>query len=262
MISEDGSLKESILSLSTAIRTALLPEVHRCIRDIETDFDSVIEYKTSITQWLKPIIDLSEFYVYPINGITEGLNWWQSVERRNILMDEGEYQWVQPRNNPNIQDAIIYKSVPNSADGNFCDVPSYLPVALDLAYVGSTAVRQIEVGQNVEHVFYSLSKSFGVRNIRTGWYFTRREDTRLKSITHGAKYYNYHARNVSEKIINTFSIDYVHTKLKDQQLAVCNKLGLTPSDSVWLATTENEEYSKFIRRGKIARVCLSGTYES
>jgi len=252
-------LKKLLLNQSLAVRTSVLPEVRQTINSVAPDYDSVKRYKTSIIEWLKPVIDLTDFYVYPTNGITEGLNWWTAQEIKSIYMDDGDYQWITPTGNL-YSDAIKYVSVPSSIDGNFRTVPKDVPVALDLAYVGSTRIQKIEILDNVEYVFYSLSKSFGIRNIRTGWYFTRRPDERLHALTFGAKYYNYYALDVSETIINNYDIDYVHQKLSSKQAKICNDLNLTPSDSVWLATTTDPEYKKFRRQNNTARICLAGVY--
>jgi hypothetical protein len=53
----------------------------------------------------------------------------------------------------------------------------------------------------------------------------------------------------------------VYSKLNIQQKEICTKLELSPSDSVWLATSIDEEYSKFRRQQDVARVCLSGVYD-
>lgn len=252
-------MKELLLKQSLAVRTFVLPDVEQKIKKITPTYDAVKEYKTSIVEWLKPVIDLSEFYVYPMNGITEGLNWFVGTCDSNITKNQGDYQWlsnISNRKNPSIH----YQSIPSAADGNFKPVSNEDYVALDLAYVGSTKVQKININKNVNHVFYSLSKSFGVSNIRTGWYFTRQPDAKLDSLTYQAKYYNYFSNMVSEEIINNFDIDYVHSKLHKQQLDFCEKLNFVPSDSVWLATTTKEEYLKFRRVNNIARICLSGVY--
>ena len=136
------------------------------------------------------------------------------------------------------------------------DVPTDVPVALDLAYVGSTEIRPITVSDNIELAFYSLSKPFGIRNVRTGWYFTRSKDARLEELTRSAKYFNYTALAIAERIIKTFKIDYVYQQLRTTQLSICSQYQFTPSDSVWLATSDDPMYSKF-RRGHTNRLCLS-----
>jgi len=243
-------LCEKILEQSLAIRTNVLPEVKTLIDTVRADYDSVVKYKTNIIEWLKPVIDLSDYHVYPRNGITEGLDWWYNQESRGVYMDKGDYQWITNKGHM-YDDAVKYQSLPSSIDGNWKAVSGKI---LDLAYVGSTKVHKIE--HDSEIVFFSLSKGFGVRNIRTGWIFTRKPDQKLEALTHSAKYYNYFAHTVAETIISNFDIDYVYNELSPKQQQVCSEYGFTPSDSVWLALTTDERYSKFIR-DKVARLCLA-----
>lgn len=255
----NNSIKDLILSQSTAVRTSVLPEVNNLISTVKPDFDSVRPYKTAIVDWLKPVIDLSGYSVYPTNGITEGLNWWYNREKRAVWVKPGDYQWVTTRMNGG--PAIVYQSLPSSIDGNYTALHTDAAMALDLAYVGSTVPMRIELHQNVDVVFYSLSKAFGVRNVRTGWIFTKQPDPALDALTHSAKYYNYFAVDIAERIIENYDIGYVHSRLKHKQLQVCDMLDLTPCDSVWLATSEHEDYAKFRRNQNTARICLSGAYE-
>lgn len=253
-------MKKFLLEQSLAVRTFILPEVKNTISSIKPTYDAVEHYQTNIKEWLKPIVDLSDFYVYPTNGITEGLNWWEGTSEYNIWAAIGEYQWVKHirgRSSP----TYTYQSIPSAIDGNFVDIAKDSHVALDLAYIGSTEIKKINLPDTVEYAFYSLSKSFGVGNIRTGWFFTKNRDKRLDDLIYGAKYYNYFAHQVSEHIISNFSIDYVFNQLRQKQLNVCNQLNLIPSDSVWLATTTDPEYKKFRRRGDVARICLAGVYK-
>ena len=252
--------KEKILSQSTAVRTAILSEVKEVVNSVVPDLTSVRPFKTDIKKWLKPVIDLSDFSVYPMNGITEGLNWWMQNSQYNIWRDAGDYQWVDlinGRMNPH----TVYQSIPSAIDGNFKEVNGHQSVALDLAYVGSTIVKKIEINKNVKHVFFSLSKPFGLRNIRTGWYFSREPDSKLDSLISSAKYFNYYATDVAEKVISNFDIDYVYNSISTKQKAICNLLDFNPSDSVWLATTTNVDYKKFRRSGDVARISLSGVYD-
>jgi hypothetical protein len=252
-------MKELLLNNSNAIRTSCLPEVKSLLANTVVDYDRVSLPSLSIVEWLSPVVDLSEFHVYPTNGITEGLNWWMAHEQRSITIDQGDYQWVTPTIRG--KDRIHYQSVPSAADGNFVQIRTDVAVAVDLAYIGSTGLQHIQIPKNVEFVFYSLSKSFGIRNVRTGWIFTRHEDPRLRSLTYDAKYYNYFANDIAEVILHNYAIDYVYHRVRSEQERVCNIIGATPSDSVWLATTTSDEYAKFRRRENIARLSLSGLYK-
>jgi len=259
MILQDGLLKNFLLQQSLAVRTNVLPEVCKVVDSVKPDYDSVRHYKTDIIQWLKPIIDLSGFYVYPINGITEGLDWWWGRSKYKIWSAPGEYQWVDHKYS-GMSPHCIYQSIPSAIDGNYHPVDNHTKVALDLAYVGSTSVQKIELHDGVETAFFSLSKPFGIRNIRTGWYFNRTPDPKREALTNNAKYYNYYAHDVSEAVINNFDIDYVHSQLYNKQKSVCEELNFIPSDSVWLATTQDPDYAKYMRDGKTARICLAGVY--
>jgi len=150
-------------NLTKLIRTFILPEVYEILKQIKPNFFTDEKYITNIKKWLSPIINLEDFYVYPINGITEGLNWWSCNEKRGIYKDIGDYEWID-----NTGNNIKYITCPSSIDGNFVSIPTDIPVVLDIAYVGSTKIHKINVSDNVEKVFYSLSKPFGLQNIRTG----------------------------------------------------------------------------------------------
>lgn len=249
--------KQAVLEQSSAVRTPVLPEVLEHIKHIPVDYDGVVKYNTNIIEWLKPMIDLTGYYVYPRNGITEGLDWWYNRESRGVNMRSGDYQWINSKKG---EGKIAYISLPSSIDGNMDIGPKLCPIALDLAYVGSTQVKPIEL-DTVEYAFYSLSKSFGVRNIRTGWIFTKEPDPKLEALTFSAKYYNYYAHQVAETIISNYDIDYVYNRVYGEQQRVCELLDVTPSDSVWLATSTHEDWSKFRRQDEIARICLAGVYE-
>lgn len=248
-----------LLSQSLAIRTVMLPEVQAVIDAVPMDHQGVRHYKTTVIDWLLPVVDLRGWHVYPMNGVTEGLNWWSGTETRTVTMSVGDYQWIDPR--PGQGGTIHYASEPSAIDGHWRGVPQQQSVALDLAYVGSTAPHSMALDSNVQHVFYSLSKSFGMRNTRTGWYFTREPDRKLEDLIYGAKYYNYHAHHCAEAVLSSFAIDHVWTRLRDLQQRACDQLNLKASDSVWLATSTDPAWTKFRRQGDIARICLAPLYK-
>jgi len=246
--------------LTKLVRTFILPEVYEVLKQIKPKFYGNEKYTTNIKEWLSPIANLEDFYVYPINGITEGLNWWAGNEKRGIYKDVGDYEWID-----NTGEQIKYVSVPSSIDGNFKRIPSDVPVALDLAYVGSTKLFTCNdgatIGPNVEKVFYSLSKPFGLGAVRTGWYFTRERDIKLHNLHIGVNYYNYFAHQCAEEIIKNFPIDYVYNKLNAKQKIICDQFSISPSDSVWLGYSEDDRYEEFRRNNKIGRLCLANNLQ-
>ena len=237
---------------SRALRSFTLKEVSDIVNTVVPDLEAMEPYKTKIKDWLSPVINLKEFNVYPTNGITEGLNYWMAFEKRRIYMNEGDYIWL-PNNR---EGEIFYMSSPSSIDGNYKKVPTDIPVALDLAYIGSAKPQKIEIGPNVELVFFSLSKCFGLKNIRTGWLFSRKSIYRLEALTLKYRYYNYYAHQVAEKIIDNFKIDYIYIQLKNNQIEVCKEMNLEPSDVIWIATTNNSKWNDYKRANK-NRICIS-----
>ena len=174
---QKNSLLKKIEEQSLAIRTPVLPEVKDTIESIKPDFDSVKKYKTNIIKWLKPVIDLTGYNVYPRNGITEGLDWWYNREKRGVNMREGDYQWVSPKDG---EGKIAYISLPSAKDGNIDIGPKKCPIALDLAYVGSHGKGQ-KIDLEPDVAFYSLSKSFGIRNISSSEIpFLKKNSSRIK----------------------------------------------------------------------------------
>jgi hypothetical protein len=240
---------------SKRVNTKILPEVQEVLDQVKPIYNGRQPYTTSVKEWLKPTIDLDRFFVYPTNGATGAIDWWTLNEKRGVYKALGDYEWVD-----NNGTEVLYISCPNSIDGNYIDIPTDVPVILDIAYVGSTELRYIDVPKNVEKVFYSLSKPFGIHNIRTGWLFTRRPDIKLHSLNYDAGYYNYYANQLSEAIFNNFSIDYCYHAWKKRQLEVCEEYNLTPSDCVWLATSTDEKYKDYRRNDKVARICISDLF--
>jgi hypothetical protein len=243
-----------ILNQSLAIRTFPVREVLSAVENYQfQDHTAVRVLDTQIVEYLQPYVDLSAFeYVYPVNGITEALNYWQWQETRSIEIAAGDYQWVTGKP----AGEVIYVSNPASYDGNFRDVPDDRPVALDLAYLLSTAPQRITVTDNVERVFFSFSKCFGLRNYRIGYYFSRQPDQRLQALHQSAKYYNYYSMGLGEHLMNTVDPGVVYRTLEPYQYKICNELDFQPSDAVWLANTQNPVYNKF-KRNYTNRICIA-----
>jgi len=246
--------KEKILKQSLAIRTFPIIEVGIvCDRFKYNDYTEVKPFDSDITEWLKPIIDLSDFkYLYPANGVTEGLNYWYMQEKRKVIRHKDEYVWLPESETGE----VLYMSNPSSIDGNLKDIPTDIPVVLDIAHIGSCSSEvKINIPDNVEKVFFSLSKCFGMRNYRIGYYWSRTPDLQLERLIGSAKYYNYHSMALGEAIISKVMPTHVSTRLKEHQNKICQDLNFKPSDSVWLATTKDSDYDKF-KKGDVNRISL------
>ena len=164
--------KEKLLKQSLAIRTFPILQVEAICDNFKyDDYTEVKSFDSIITEWLKPVIDLSDFpYLYPANGVTEGINYWYMQENRKVIRYKDDYVWLPESETGE----VLYMSNPSSADGNLKEIPTDKPVVLDIAHIGScnTDVK-IDVPDNVEKVFFSLSKCFGLRNFRIGYYWSR-----------------------------------------------------------------------------------------
>lgn len=246
--------KDQLLQQSQAIRTFPIQQIkNHCDLFSLLEHDEVKRFDSKIKKWLEPIIDLWDFkYLYPVNGITEGLNYWLMQEKRKIKTKVDDYAWVRQ----NDTGEVMYISCPSSIDGNYCDIPTDIPVVLDLAHVGSTALKTIPMTDNIEKVFFSMSKCFGLRNYRIGYYFSKTPDACLEKLVNSGKYYNYHSMQLGELLIKNIGITEVHDELSFYQNKICDELELIPSDSVWLATTTNKDYNKF-KRGFTNRINIS-----
>ena len=247
--------KEYFLDRSNAVRTFCDATIHNIVNNNFTPLIGEVEqYYTDIKEWLSPVIDLSHYHVYPTNGITEGLNYWMATETRSIIKQQDDYVWVNERDG--VDGSILYMSSPSSINGNYVTIPNDIPVALDLAYVGSALPRRIDISNNVEYVFFSLSKCFGLGNIRTGWMFTREPFAPLELLINNAKYYNYPAHHLAEQLICGFDIDYIPSKFKHAQEEISKTYDFTPTDVVWLVTTKDPYYDKF-KHGDTNRICIA-----
>jgi hypothetical protein len=245
---------EQLIQQSLAIRSFPIREVISVVDNFKLNLhDEVKVFKSNITEYLKPYCDLSGFeYLYPLNGITEGLNYWQWGESRSIQMRKGDYVWVDGKDVGDVQ----YWTSPASFDGNYCSIPTDKPVVLDLAYLLSTEIKKFTIPDNVEKVFFSFSKCFGLRNYRIGYYWSRTPDKWLEPLKVNAKYYNYHSMGLGEKLIESIPIDLVYNTLHPFQTEICNDLDLRPSDVVWLATSDDTKYDKF-KRNYTNRLCIA-----
>ena len=170
-----------------------------------------------------------------------------------------------------------YISQPSAIDGNLWpDFAAFIAtlrdrrveIAVDLAYVGASHVRPAMdlSSPNVVHVFFSLSKVFGVFYHRIGGMLSRAPLPGLE----GNRWFK-----------NTFSL-YLGASLVEQapdpaalpakyrgvQLRACELLRdkhgipLVPSDVILLATSHAGEYPRAFRRADQFRYCLTPTMDS
>ena len=62
--------------------------------------------------------------------------------------------------------------------------------------------------------------------------------------------------SLGEELISKIKPTAINTWLRPYQERICQELNLTPSDAVWLATTDDPDYNKF-NKGKLNRINLT-----
>jgi histidinol-phosphate/aromatic aminotransferase/cobyric acid decarboxylase-like protein len=169
-----------------------------------------------------------------------------------------------------------YVSQPSATDGNvWPELPELIAtlaernvtIAVDLAYVGAAPkLPHLDLSSpNVAHVFFSLSKVFGVFYHRVGGVLSRQPLLGLE----GNKWF----KNIFSLYLGTSLIReaasprMLATRYQRFQVDACRLLReehgipLTPSDAILLATSPLGNYPINFRRGPLYRWCLTPTMD-
>ena len=169
-----------------------------------------------------------------------------------------------------------YVSQPSAIDGNvWGDFPAFLramehrgiEVAVDLAYIGATDVPlALDLSlPNVPHVFFSLSKVFGVFYHRVGGVLGRSPLLGLE----GNKWFkNMFSLYLGTSLLrDTPSPATLPAKYRHVQSEACRLLGerhaipIRPSDVILLASSPPGDYPPAFLRGGAYRWCLTPTMD-
>jgi histidinol-phosphate/aromatic aminotransferase/cobyric acid decarboxylase-like protein len=169
-----------------------------------------------------------------------------------------------------------YVSQPSAIDGNnWSELPQFLQdmerrgieVAIDLAYVGAAADQPtIDLAPpNVPHVFFSLSKVFGVFYHRIGGMLSR---TPMLGLEGNKWFKNVFSLYLGSTLIrDTASPTTLPRKYQRLQAEACRMLcerhgiPLAPSDVILLASSPPGPYPAAFRRGAGFRWCLTPTMD-
>jgi len=228
-----------------------------------------------IRKYLNPLINLDEFdYAYPTNGIHESIDWFLArVESYQVF--KGEYRYPTLLKKPvHVADSVndllpyvpLYMSNPFSATGNFdsrydeVGARQQCPIYLDLAFGGTTGKHKIQIYDNVEQIFWSCSKPYGLNLLRAGVRFSRKQEALQKEIQ-GAGYFNHAIIDVFNLVTETSTVFAKKNQYAEKQKQICKQFDLNPSDSYLVATTQSSEWDRFKRENGINRVCLTPAYE-
>jgi len=220
-------------------------------------------------KWVSGIVDLSDFkYGYVTSGVTEALNHWRMTDQRPWCFFEGDYQWpnIVSKNGVEVKETrnetdVLYVSNPSCSTGNFIDIKDIKnPVILDCAYVGSTRVQRIGVPENTEQIMFGFSKGFGLVGQRCGIVYTKKPHPTFHPMKQ-VECWDYTTPLIIESIIERFSVDEMFEKYSETQKTLCEENHLIPSDSYFIATSEDPYYRIRRRKGETARLCMTSLSE-
>lgn len=231
--------------------------------------------KEVFQKWISDFVDLTDFpHFYATNGITDAIHHWLLFENRPIQRLRGDYVW------PNIikpeidvkksvseidKNKVLYISNPASEDGFFRKdwneiISSRAPIVLDCAYLGSVRKHRIPLAKNVESLFFSFSKGFGLSRLRVGWLFSRKPIPSLETL-HDVAYFPMMVPIVTNIICSRFQPDTVYQHMLPLQNQLCSHLDIDSSDSYLIGTCSGLRKPDLVREdGDIARVPLAGFY--
>jgi len=238
-------------------------------KEATRELNAVIETHRT---WVSKVTDLKDFpHAAIINGATEGLNQWRMTDTRPWQFLLGDYQWPQIISGNGLvtsiekleRDRVLYVSNPSCRHGNFL-TPSEIeridaagcPVILDCAYVGATALREIPIPKRTEQILFSFSKGWGLIGQRAGLLYCKTPHPTLKHMQR-VECWNYLTPRIIARIMDRYAVDSMYDRSRPTQARLCKELELVPSDTYFLANSENSIYEKQMRIDGLARVCLT-----
>lgn len=242
---------------------------------------SHLTFKKAWIKWVSPQIkgkNLTDFHFYNTAGsseaIRESLASHAASGGKYIFTFQGDYEGykalaesygmttveINRDNWKELSENVIrdpfYISHPSSIDGNIWEdfgifmefmqkTQPNCKVRLDLCYVGTT-VEKLNLNlnySNLDMIFFSLSKVFGVYFHRIGGVFSRHKMLGLE----GNKWFkNLLSLHLGTKLLETYSINYIPEKYGSYQMKVVDQLNETyppvvfyPSDVIFLCYSKS-----------------------
>ncbi len=222
--------------------------------------------------------DAYPFATY-VHGTSQAFDhFFRQYGRKRIRFFKGEFayhkiycgdliEWTFIEDGPlETGDAVIV-SVPFSDTGGLhSQLPDVLiqsqklgiPVMVDAAYVGISQDINFDFSHPaIETVTASLSKTFfGAAHLRTGIRLERTFRNDSIDFFNSVGMFSRLGAKLGTRLMQKFSCDYIPEKYRQAQLAVCQDLSMTPSQSV-LFGLGDARYAALNRGGVPNRVCIS-----
>lgn len=136
-----------------------------------------------------------------------------------------------------------------------------IPVFVDRAFALLTGKHYSLFDEHwrcVKYIAYSFSKMFNTGRCRLGVCF-KQDDSKLSqmNVIDEYKYFNNVSIELHRKLINRFGVDYLYDKYHPKQIEECAKLGIKPSETVFLGYSFDDNFKEYTREGYCNRICLS-----
>lgn len=261
--------------IETAIDNLIEKNVYSKIINSEIDMKELIE---NVKNFLSPSIDLSEFTNgYFTDGISAGLRevYLNCLEEgKTPIFFSGEYPYLvhSYKKYKIINDltevtdskgSFIFFSNPFSATGNFDPrwnkiLDSEIETGLDLAYLDTCVPRKVSISKNVNFVFWSFSKGWGLSHLRIGFLFSRKVLPAFSQIAQ-VGYCNRVNYAIASELIKSFELGQFVPRYKSKSDLLCREFNLDPSDSFLVATSKSEDYAHLKRSDGTNRIGI-GNY--
>lgn len=219
------------------------------------------QFVTMYIDWIKStsnntLIGLDDFnHACFSNGTTESFDkFYMKNNKSRFRCFKGEYvyhqlawrnhwpSWKYIEDEALAEGDAVVISLPFSDTGNKHDKLDWLleqccllniPVLLDCAYFGICNDIIFDFNYScITDVTFSLSKTFPVAHARIGMRLTRTNDDDPLFVSHSNGYVNRYAAHLGMSFLRSFGPDYIFNKYRKKQINFCNRLEVTPSQTV------------------------------
>ena len=229
------------------------------------------EGENVVREWYAPWINLSQFsYAYYMgDGITKAIDLtrWEYSDKSWTML-QGDYEWPmafgrfnRKRSLEELDDEVVYLSQPFAGTGNLWSDEDLRKlkgtVVLDLAYISTTAPKDLKLPDTVERVFLGASKTFGTTFLRHGWMFSKKKIPSLELFMSSIRYFSSFGFRGGVHLYKTID----SAQLLAEGVALKNRIvAENPSYDLkgdsWLIANTTREVGEHLKRGDVYRVPL------
>lgn len=133
-----------------------------------------------------------------------------------------------------------------------------VPVFIDRAFgmISNTLIKHYNY-ECIKYIAYSFSKMFNTGKCKLGVCYKDPNVASPMVVLNEYEYVNKVSVALHMELMHTYSVDYVFNKYRPTQIAMCKKLNLEVSDTVFIGYSYDSVWNTFNREGYVNRICLS-----